>query len=121
MIGVIWELHWGVSEGPGTFCDMKGTPNANLSSAHNILSEACSHLLVFRECLKMSVINILSNCSWTVFPEEGECLHTLRNLATEQFLWVPISVLSPEKLSVDQVPPTSVRDKQETGGTLKEV
>lgn len=98
MIGVIQELHWGVSEGPGTLCDVKGTAPANLSSACNILGEASSHLLVFREYLKTSITNILGNWSQTTFPEEDECMHTLSHLATEQFLWVPSSVLSPEKL-----------------------
>ena len=63
----------GVSDGPGTLWDVRGTPPANLSSAWNILGEAGSHFLVCRECLKMNIMNILGNWSRTTFPEDNAC------------------------------------------------
>lgn len=51
---------------------MKVTPPANLSSACNILGEARSHILVFSECLKIYIMNILGNWNWAILPEKAE-------------------------------------------------
>ena len=100
--------------------DGEGAPPAHLSSACSLLGKAGSHLWVFGECHRMYIMNIHGNWSWTIFPEQDECLphHAwpLSSFSRFRSLYCPLKSYVQMTFFLYQS-----EAKEETGETLKKV